>query len=78
MVSGGALVITTVEGWLLAPLWMGKAERLHVIVVYVGLLLWTWSWAAGGNDPRRAEAAGGSGRCRPRRTVKPASELMSS
>ena len=48
MVSGGALVITTVEGWLLAPLWMGKAERLHVIVIYVGLLLWTWSWGAGG------------------------------
>ena len=47
-VSGGALAITSIEGWLLHPLLMGRAERMNVIAVFVGLLLWTWIWGVWG------------------------------
>lgn len=46
--AGAALVITSLEGWLLNPLLMGKAERMHVVVVFIGVLLWTWLWGAWG------------------------------
>lgn len=43
-----ALVITSLEGWLLTPFLLGKVERMHVVVVFVGLLVWTWLWGAWG------------------------------
>lgn len=46
--SGAALVITSIEGWLLTPPLMGKAERMSATVVFLGLLLWTWIWGAWG------------------------------
>ena len=27
---------------------MGKAERMHVVVVFLDVLLWTWIWGAWG------------------------------
>lgn len=47
-VSAAALVITSLEGWLLTPPLLGKAERMHVVVVFLGVLLWTWIWGAWG------------------------------
>jgi predicted PurR-regulated permease PerM len=46
--SGAAIVITSLEGWLLTPLLMGKAERMSALAVFLGLLLWTWVWGAWG------------------------------
>jgi predicted PurR-regulated permease PerM len=46
--SGAALAITSLEGWLLTPPLMGKAERMSALAVFVGLLLWTWIWGAWG------------------------------
>jgi predicted PurR-regulated permease PerM len=46
--SGAALAITSLEGWLLTPPLMGKAERMSVLAVFLGLLLWTWIWGAWG------------------------------
>lgn len=46
--SGAALAITSLEGWLLTPPLMGKVERMSVLAVFVGLLLWTWIWGAWG------------------------------
>lgn len=46
--AGAALVITSLEGWLLTPLLMGKAERMSALAVFLGLLLWTWVWGAWG------------------------------
>ena len=46
--SGAAILITSVEGWLLTPLLMGKAERMSALAVFLGLLLWTWVWGAWG------------------------------
>jgi predicted PurR-regulated permease PerM len=46
--AGAALAITTLEGWLLTPPLLGKTERMHVIVVFLGVLVWTWIWGAWG------------------------------
>jgi predicted PurR-regulated permease PerM len=46
--AGAALAITSLEGWLLTPALLGKAERMNVIAVFLGLLLWTWLWGAWG------------------------------
>jgi predicted PurR-regulated permease PerM len=46
--AGAALVITSLEGWLLTPPLMGKAERMSALAVFLGLLLWTWVWGAWG------------------------------
>jgi predicted PurR-regulated permease PerM len=46
--AGAALVITSLEGWLLTPPLLGKAERMSALAVFLGLLLWTWVWGAWG------------------------------
>ena len=46
--AGAALAITSIEGWLLTPPLMGKAERMSLLAVFLGLLLWTWIWGAWG------------------------------
>jgi predicted PurR-regulated permease PerM len=46
--AGAAIVITSLEGWLLTPALMGKAERMSAVAVFLGLLLWTWVWGAWG------------------------------
>ena len=46
--SAAALLITSLEGWLLTPPLMGRAERMNVLSVFLGLLLWTWLWGAWG------------------------------
>jgi predicted PurR-regulated permease PerM len=43
-----ALAITSLEGWLLEPPLLGKVERMHVVVVFLGVLVWTWLWGAWG------------------------------
>jgi predicted PurR-regulated permease PerM len=46
--SGAALVITSLEGWVATPALMGKAERMSALAVFLGLLLWTWVWGGWG------------------------------
>ena len=46
--SGAAILITSLEGWLLAPPLMGKAERMSALAVFLGLLVWTWLWGGWG------------------------------
>jgi len=47
-VSMATLAITSLEGWLLTPLLIGQAERMHTVVVFLGVLVWTWMWGAWG------------------------------
>jgi predicted PurR-regulated permease PerM len=47
-ISGAALVITSLEGWLITPPLLGKVESMNATVVFVGLLMWTWLWGAWG------------------------------
>ena len=47
-IPAAALAITSLEGWLLTPPLLGKAEHMHAVVVFLGVLLWTWIWGAWG------------------------------
>lgn len=46
--AGAALAITALEGWVITPPLMGRAERMSVLSVFVGLLLFSWLWGAWG------------------------------
>lgn len=43
-----ALVITSLEGWLLTPLLLGQASRMNTLAVFVSLLFWSWVWGIWG------------------------------
>jgi predicted PurR-regulated permease PerM len=47
-VAGAALVITSLEGWVLTPTLMGKAAEMNRVAVFVGLLFWSWVWGVWG------------------------------
>jgi predicted PurR-regulated permease PerM len=47
-ISGAALVITSIEGWLVTPPLLGKVEAINATVIFLGLLLWTWIWGPWG------------------------------
>jgi predicted PurR-regulated permease PerM len=44
VIAGVSLLITSLEGWLLTPLLMGKVASMNRVAVFVGLLFWTWAW----------------------------------
>lgn len=47
-VSAAALAITSLEGWLLTPPLMGRAQHMHAVVVFLGVLAWSWIWGPWG------------------------------
>jgi predicted PurR-regulated permease PerM len=47
-VSGSALVITSLEGWLLTPMLMSRAAQMNPVAIFVGLLFWSWVWGVWG------------------------------
>ncbi len=47
-VAGVSLVITSLEGWLLTPMLMGKVAAMNRVAVFVGLLFWSWAWGVWG------------------------------
>ena len=46
-IAAAALVITSLEGWLLTPPLLGKAEHMHAVVVFLGVLVGTWARTPG-------------------------------
>jgi predicted PurR-regulated permease PerM len=44
LVSGSALVITSLEGFLLTPWLTSRAARMNAVAVFIGLLFWGWVW----------------------------------
>ena len=48
MFAGIALLITSLEGWLLTPTLMGKVASMNRVAVFVGLLFWSWAWGVWG------------------------------
>jgi predicted PurR-regulated permease PerM len=46
--AGTALVITSLEGWLLTPTLMGKVASMNRVAVFIGLLFWSWAWGVWG------------------------------
>jgi predicted PurR-regulated permease PerM len=47
-ISGSALVITSLEGWLLTPMLMSRAAQMNPVAIFVGLLFWSWVWGVWG------------------------------
>jgi predicted PurR-regulated permease PerM len=43
-----ALVITTLEGWLLTPWLLGRAAQMNTVAVFASLLFWSWMWGVAG------------------------------
>ena len=43
-VTGAALAITSLEGFLLTPALMGKAARINGVAMFLSLLFWSWLW----------------------------------
>jgi predicted PurR-regulated permease PerM len=44
LVGGIALVITTLEGFLLTPWLTSRAVRMNAVAIFIGLLFWGWVW----------------------------------
>ena len=47
-VAGAALLITTLEGAILTPAWMGSVAQMNRIAIFAGLLFWSWVWGVWG------------------------------
>jgi predicted PurR-regulated permease PerM len=47
-IAGAALIITSLEGWILTPTLVGKAAEMNRVAVFVGLLFWSWVWGVWG------------------------------
>lgn len=47
-VAGVALLITTIEGSILTPAWMGSTAQMNRIAIFAGLLFWSWVWGVWG------------------------------
>ena len=47
-VAGTAMVITSLEGFLLTPALMGRAAQMNPVAIFVGLLFWSWVWGVWG------------------------------
>ena len=43
-----AFAITSLEGFLLTPMLMGRAARMNPVAIFVGLLFWSWIWGIWG------------------------------
>jgi len=44
LVSGVALAITSLEGFVLTPWLTSRTTRMNAVAVFVGLLFWGWVW----------------------------------
>ena len=44
MVAGVAVLITSLEGFLLTPWLQGRAAKMNSVAVFFGILFWSWMW----------------------------------
>lgn len=44
LVSGVSIVITSIEGFVLAPIALGKAASVNSVAVFVAVMFWGWMW----------------------------------
>lgn len=43
-VGGASVAITALEGYLLTPIFLGKAARVNSVAVFVSVMFWGWMW----------------------------------
>jgi predicted PurR-regulated permease PerM len=48
LIGGTALLINSLEGYILTPWLTGKASRMNPVAVFVGVLGWGWLWGISG------------------------------
>ncbi|MEO6410236.1 MAG: AI-2E family transporter [Burkholderiaceae bacterium] len=48
LIAGVAMLINSIEGYILTPWLTGKASRMNPVAVFVGVLAWGWIWGAWG------------------------------
>ncbi|HYI30465.1 MAG TPA: AI-2E family transporter [Bradyrhizobium sp.] len=46
MVALSGIAITSLEGFLLAPIALGRAARVNSVAVFVSVMFWGWLWGA--------------------------------
>lgn len=46
LVAGVSVAITSLEGYLLAPIMLGQAARVNSVAVFVAVMFWGWMWGA--------------------------------
>jgi predicted PurR-regulated permease PerM len=47
-ICGVTFAITSLEGFLLTPMLMGRAAQMNPVAIFVGLLFWSWIWGIWG------------------------------
>ncbi len=47
-VAGTAMVITSLEGFVLTPTLMSRAAQMNPVAIFIGLLFWSWVWGVWG------------------------------
>ena len=47
-VGGVALVITSLEGWVLTPLLTGRVAQINTVAIFISLIFWSWVWGIPG------------------------------
>jgi predicted PurR-regulated permease PerM len=47
-VCAATFAITSLEGFLLTPMLMGRAAQMNPVAIFVGLLFWSWIWGLWG------------------------------
>ena len=47
-VAAIALLITTIEGWILTPMLMSRVAQINTVTIFAGLLFWSWLWGIWG------------------------------
>ena len=47
-ICGAAFAITSLEGFLLTPMLLGRAAQMNPVAIFVGLLFWSWLWGVWG------------------------------
>jgi predicted PurR-regulated permease PerM len=48
VVCAVTFAITSLEGFLLTPMLMGRAAQMNPVAIFVGLLFWSWVWGIWG------------------------------
>ena len=48
LVSGVSVAVTSLEGFLLAPMMLGQAAKVNSVAVFVAIMFWGWLWGAVG------------------------------
>ena len=47
-VAGASVAITSIEGFLLTPIFLGAAARVNSVAVFVSVMFWGWMWGIPG------------------------------